>query len=112
MRAGKEAGLSDQDYVWQVGPSTVMYSGSALLVVTSFSGNQLQVSRKVVLEAHDIPRHGSGDPLEDRFRHTTRFHEFHGERPLDEAKWTFQSPWVRADAQCYSSMTRRALMIP
>ena len=28
------------------------------------------------------------------------FHEFHGERPLDEAKWTAQGPGVRADAQC------------
>ena len=28
-------------------------------------------------------------------RHTTRFHEFDGERQLDDAKWTFQGPGLR-----------------
>ena len=28
--------------------------------------NQVQVSRQILPEAHDIPRHGSGDPLQNR----------------------------------------------
>ena len=77
MRVGKEAGLSDQNYVWHGGSSNMTCSGSALLVVTRFSGNQVQVSRKVVLEAHDIPRDGSGDPLVEKFCHMMRFDGFH-----------------------------------
>ena len=99
MRQGKEASVLDQNYVWQGRPSNMTYAGSYCQIFIRFPGNTPQVPRKVVLEAHDIPRHGSGDPLKDRFRHTTRFHEFHGEMPLDEAKLTSQGPGVRADAQ-------------
>ena len=35
------------------------------------------VSRKVVLEAHDIPRDGSGDLLKNRFRHVIDFLELY-----------------------------------
>ena len=73
MRLGKEAGLSDQNYLWHGGYSNMTCSGSVLLVVTRFSGNHIQVSRKVVLEAHDIPRDGSGDQLENRSRHMIEF---------------------------------------
>ena len=32
--------------------------------------------------------------------HDDRNDRFHDQRPLDKAPWTFQEPWVRADAQC------------
>ena len=37
----------------------------------------LEGEPQVVLEAHDIPRRGSGDPLENRFGHMIEFLEFH-----------------------------------
>ena len=77
----------------------MMSSGSAHQIFIRFSGNTPQVSGKVLSEAQDIPRHGSGDPLKNRFGHMIEYDGFDVQRPLDKAKWTSQSPWVRADAQ-------------
>ena len=46
------------------------------------------MSRKVVLEAQDIPHHGSGDPLKNRFGHMIEYDGFDVQRPFDKAKPT------------------------
>ena len=51
--------------MWRRGPSTVACSGSIYQIFIRFGWNIPEVSRKVIPEAHDIPRHGSGDLLED-----------------------------------------------
>ena len=66
MRLGKEHPVLDQNYVWRRGCSSATCSGSIYQIIMRFGWNTLGVSRKVVLEAHDIPRRGSGDPLMDR----------------------------------------------
>ena len=44
--------------------------------------------------------------------HMIEYDGFDVQRPLDKAKWTSQSPWVRADAQWNFTMTRRATFTP
>ena len=61
------------------------------------------MSRKVVLEAQDILRDGSGDLLEERFGLMMKNDEFHHQRPLDEAKWTSEKHIRCADAQLWFS---------
>ena len=90
----------------------MMSSGSAHQILIRFSGNTPQVSGKVLPEAQDIPRHGSGDPLKDRFGHMIECDRFDVQKPLDKAKWTSQGPGVRAGAQWYFTMTRRAPFTP
>ena len=77
----------------------MMSSGSARQIFIRFSGNTPQVSGKVLPEAQDIPRHGSGDPLMVRFFSYDRILGFDVQRPLDKVKWTSQGPGVRAGAQ-------------
>ena len=77
----------------------MMSSGSICSIAMSLLWDTLQVSGKVLPEAQDIPRHGSGDPLRDRFGHMIEYDGFDIQRPLYKAQWTSQSPWVRADAQ-------------
>ena len=77
----------------------MMSSGSARQILIRFSGNTPQVSGKVLSEAHEILRHGSGDLLLDRFGHMIEYDGFDVQRPLDKAKWTSQGPGVRAGAQ-------------
>ena len=67
MRPGERSGLSDQNYLWHGCASIVTCSRSTRQIFIRFSGNTPQVPRNVSLEAHDIPRHGSGDPLENIF---------------------------------------------
>ena len=64
------------------------------------SKNTAQVSRKVFPEAQDIPRHGSGDLLKDRFGLMMKNEDFHDWRPLAHGKWTFQKHFRCADAHC------------
>ena len=59
----------------------------------------LEVSRKVVLEAHDNSRRGSGDLLEDRFWQHEEYESGRRLRPLDVTKWTSQSSEICAHAQ-------------
>ena len=77
MRLGKEHGLSDQNYVWHGRSSNMTCSGSNCQIIMIFSGNHVQVSSKVVLEAQDIARDGSGDPLKDRFSLMMKFDGFY-----------------------------------
>ena len=76
-----------------------MSSGSYCQIVMRFSGNTPQVSGKVLPEAQDIPRHGSGDPLKNKFGHMIEYDGFDAQRPLDKAKWMSQGPGVSAGAQ-------------
>ena len=55
-------------------------------------GNQLDIPRKVSPEAQDIPRHGSGAQLVDRFRHMMNHDGFHGLGTFNEAPETLQEP--------------------
>ena len=87
--------------MWRRRFSSAACSGSIYQIIIRFGWNTLEVSRKVVLEAQDIPRHGSGDRLENRFGHTMNIYGYHDWMPLDKPKWPSQSPGVRADAQCY-----------
>ena len=57
------------------------------------------MSKKVFPETQDIPRHGSGDLLEDRFGLMMKHEEFHDQRPLDKAKWTSEKQIRCADKQ-------------
>ena len=77
MRLGKEHPVLEQTYLWRGGSSSATCSGSNYQIIMRFGWNTLEVSRKVVLEAHDIPRRGSGDPLEDWFGRMMDFLEFH-----------------------------------
>ena len=77
MRPGKEACLSEQNYVWQGGPSNVTCSGSIYQIIIRFRKNTPWVPRKIVLEAHDILRHGYGARLENRFGHMMNVDGFH-----------------------------------
>ena len=61
--------------------------------------NTAQVPRKVFPEAQDIPRHGSGDLLKDRFGHMMEFEEFHDWRTVGKAQWRFEKQIRCADAQ-------------
>ena len=74
--------------------------------------NTVQIPRKVFPEAQDIPRHGSGDLLKDRFGHMMEFEEFHDWRTVDKAQWTSEKQIRCADAQWTLTMTRRALLLP
>ena len=40
------------------------------------------------------------DLLRNIFRHMMNIDRFHDWRPLDKPRWPYQSPGVRADAQC------------
>ena len=77
----------------------MMSSGSARQIFIRFAGNTPQASGKVLPEAQDIPRHGSGARLEDRFGHMIEYDGFDVQRPLDKAKWRSQGPGVSAGAQ-------------
>ena len=77
MRLGKEHPVLEQTYLWRGGSSSAACSGSICQIIIRFGWNTPWVSRKVVLEAHDIPRRGSGDPLQDRFGRMMDFIEFH-----------------------------------
>ena len=67
MRPRKKVGLLDQNNLWQQRASNMMCFGSICQIFIRISGNTLEVSRNIVLEAHDIPRHGFGSRLMDRF---------------------------------------------
>ena len=77
MRLGEEYPVLEQNYVWRGVSSSAACSGSICQIIIRFGWYILGVSRKVVLEAQDIPRHGSGDPLENRFGHMMDFLDFH-----------------------------------
>ena len=57
----------EQHYLWQGRASIVTCSGSTHQNVMPLQSDTPYVPRKVFPEAQDIPRHGSGDLLEDRF---------------------------------------------
>ena len=65
---GVKAAVSDQNYLWQRCASIATCSGSSRQIFTRLRGNQLEASGKVLPEGQGIPRHGSGDPLVNRFR--------------------------------------------
>ena len=77
----------------------MMSSGSICSIAMSLLWDTPQVSGKVLPEAQDIPRHGSGDPLENSFWSHDGICGFDVQRPYDKAKWTSQGPGVRAGAQ-------------
>ena len=60
MRPGQKGRPSEQNYLWHGGASIVTCSRSICQIFIRFSGNTLDIPRKVVLETRDIPRHGSG----------------------------------------------------
>ena len=64
---GRKRATKEQTYLYQTGSSNLNCSGSTNQIVMRFSKNTIEVSRKVLLAAHDIPRRGSGDLLRNRF---------------------------------------------
>ena len=101
MRPRRKRATQEQNYLVQVGSSSVTCSGSTSSNAIRFSGNHIQVSRNVVLEAHDIWRRGSGDMPKDRFWSHDKHDSWRRLRALDVAKWTSRSPKVCAHAQVW-----------
>ena len=57
----------EQTYLWHGHASIATCSGASLRNFMRLHKNTAQIPRKVFPEAQDIPRHGSGDLLVDRF---------------------------------------------
>ena len=55
MRPRRKRATKEQNYVYQMGSSNLNCSGSTSQIVMRFSKNTIEVARKVLLEAHDIP---------------------------------------------------------
>ena len=67
MQQGRKRATNEQHYLWHTGSSSDACSGSYYQIIMLFGQNTPWLSSKVVLEAHDISRHGSGDLLKNRF---------------------------------------------
>ena len=89
----------DQTYLWHGHASIATCSGSSLQNFIRLQKNTAQTPRKVFPEAQDIPRHGSGDLLVNRFWSMMEFKEFDDQRAVQKAQWTFQKQIRCADAQ-------------
>ena len=89
----------DQNYLWHGRASIPTCSGSRLQNFMRLQKNTVQIPRKVFPEAQDIPRHGSGDLLMDRFSSMMDFEEFDDQKSVQKAQWTFQKQIRCADAQ-------------
>ena len=66
---------------------------------------------RIVLEAHDIPRPGSGDLPVYRCWLDAEYDSWRRLKPLDAANWTSQKPKVCAHAQGWKTITRRACFL-